>query len=178
MPLQGGLYTWRGGQNGRAMSRLDRFFVSADWESQFIKAVQRCLPRPTSDHSPILLDNAGIRTSPSPFRFELMCLKYERFKEILKRWWQSLVFHGSFSFILVAKLKALKGILKVWNIEVFGKVETNKEALRRVSFWDDLEKERVLGLEENEERTKTKYDFKSRALMEEISWRQKSRETD
>ena len=32
-------------------------------------------------------------------------------------------FHGLYSFILAAKLKALKGILKTWNKEVFGKVE-------------------------------------------------------
>ena len=49
------------------------------------------------------------------------------FKEIWKGWWQSLQFHGSYSFILAAKLKALKGILKVWIREVFGKVETKKK---------------------------------------------------
>ena len=82
-------------------------------------------------------------------------------------------FHGSFSFILAAKLKALKGILKAWNKEVFSRVESKKlEALRRVSYWDNLEKERELGLEKHEERTKAKDDFKSWALMEEISWRQ------
>ena len=71
---------------------------------------------------------------------------------------------------MAAELKTLKGILKVWNREVFGRVETNKlEALRRVSYWDNLEKERDLGLEEHEGRTKTKDDFKSWALMEEIS---------
>ena len=106
-----------------------------------------------------------------------MWLKYEGFKEILKGWWQSLVFQGSFNFILAAKPKGFKGILKVWNKEVFGRVEANKlEALRRVSYWDDLEKDRELGLEEHEERTKAKVEFKSWALMEEISWRQKSRE--
>ena len=30
LPLQGGPYTWRGGLNGRSMSRLDRFLVTAD----------------------------------------------------------------------------------------------------------------------------------------------------
>ena len=46
-----------------------------------------------------------------------------------------------------------------------------------MSFWDELEKERGLGLEEAEERAKAKDDFKNWALMEETSWRQKSRET-
>ena len=113
-----------------------------------------------------------------PLSIELMWLKYEGFKEILKGWWQNLQFYSSFSFILSVKLKALKGILKAWNREVSGKVETNKEdALRRVTFWDDLEKERGLDLEEVEERAKARVDFKSWALLEEISWRQKSRET-
>ena len=96
----------------------------------------------------------------------------------MKGWWQNLQFHGSFNFILTAKLKALKGILKTWNIEVFGKVETKKkDALRRVTFWDDLEKERGLGLEEVEDRAKVKDDLKSWALLDEIPKRQKSKET-
>ena len=33
MLLQGVPYTWRGGRNDRAMSRLDKFLVSVDWES-------------------------------------------------------------------------------------------------------------------------------------------------
>ena len=45
---------------------------------------------------------------------------------------------------------------------MFGKVETQKkDALRRVSFWEEIEKERGLGLEEAEERAKAKDDFKS-----------------
>ena len=178
LPLQGGPYTWRGGLNCSSMSRLDRFLVTADWESHCNKVTQRCLPRPVSDHFPILLDSAGVRTGPAPFRFELMWLRYEGFKDLLKGWWQNLHFYGSFSYILSAKLKALKGILKAWNKDVFGKVETNKEeALRRVTFWDDCEKVRALAREEAEERAKARADFKSWALMEEISWRQKSRET-
>ena len=177
LPLQGGPYTWSGGRNGRSMSRLDRFLVSSDWECQYSKVVQKCLPRPISYHFPILLDSDGVRTGPSPFRFELMWLKFRGFKELLKGLWQNLKFHGSFSYILAAKLKALKGILKSWNMEVFGRVEVKKkEALQRVSFWDGLEKQRELILEEREERIRAKQEFKSLAVMEEISWRQKSRE--
>ena len=52
---------------------------------------------------------------------------------------------------------------------MFGKVEVKKEALRRVSFWEDLEKERELALAEVEERERAKEDFKSWVLMEEVS---------
>ena len=178
LPLEGGPYTWRGGLNGSSMSRIDRFLVTADWENQCNKVTQSCLPRPVSDHFPIMLDSVGVRTGPAPFRFELMWLKYEGFKDLLKGWWQNLHFYGSFSYILSAKLKALKGILKAWNRDVFGKIETNKDdVVRRVTFWDDCEKVRALTREETEERVKARADFKSWALMEEIYWRQKSRET-
>ena len=39
LPLQGGPYTWRDGHNGRLMSRLNRFLVSADWESHCNKVI-------------------------------------------------------------------------------------------------------------------------------------------
>ena len=84
LPLQGGRFTWSGGRNGRSKSRLDRFLVSSDWESQFSNVAQRSLPRPISDHFPILLDSDGIRSGPSPFRFELMWLKFRGFRELLK----------------------------------------------------------------------------------------------
>ena len=72
----------------------------------------------------------------------------------------------------------MKGVLKNWNRDVFGKVENNKkDALHRVSYWDDLEKERELKPEEAEGRVNERADFKRWALVEEISWRQKSRET-
>ena len=46
-----------------------------------------------------------------------------------------------------------------------------------MTLWDDLEKERGLGLEEVEERAKARDEFKGWALKEETSWRQKSKET-
>ena len=64
VPLQGGPYTWRGGLNGRSMSRIDRFLVTADWESHCNKVIQRYLPKPVSDHFPILLDSDGVRMGP------------------------------------------------------------------------------------------------------------------
>ena len=160
-----------GGHNNHSMSRLDRFLITADWECQFNNVVQSILPRPVSDHCPILLDSEGIRSGPSPFRFEIMWLKFEGFKDLLRNWWQGLHFVGSFSFVLASKLKALKGILKVWNKEVFGRVKTKKEALSRVFFWDDLEKDKELSLEEAEEREKARDDYKKWVEMEEVSWR-------
>ena len=106
-----------------------------------------------------------------------MWLKFEGFKDLLRGWWQSLHFFGSFSFVLASKLKALKGILRAWNKEVFGRVDLKKKAaLSRISFWDDVEKEKKLSLEEAEEREKAREDYKKWVDLEEVSWRQKSKE--
>ena len=53
LPLQGGPFTWSGGNNGQAKSRIDRFLVSGDWESYFSRVTQSTLPTPVSDHFPI-----------------------------------------------------------------------------------------------------------------------------
>ena len=48
------------------------------------------------------------------------------------------------------------------------------EALRRVTFCGDREKDMVLTLEEVEARVVVKEDFKKWCMLEEMSWRQKS----
>ncbi|RVW53836.1 Trafficking protein particle complex II-specific subunit 120-like [Vitis vinifera] len=173
LPLHGGLFTWSGGLNGLSRSRLDRFLISEDWENHFSGASQCSLPRPVSDHFPILLDGGGTRRGPIPFRFENMWLKEEGFKELLKGWWQGFNYSGSYSFILTEKLKALKIKLKEWNSEVFGKVGVNKGlALDKVSYWDNQEQFRALNEQELEARKEAREEFKKWALMEETSWRQ------
>ena len=54
--------------------------------------------------------------------------------------------------------------------------QKKKEALSRISFWDDVEKEKELSLEEAEKREKDREDYKEWVDLEEVSWRQKSRE--
>ncbi|RVW18513.1 hypothetical protein CK203_102885 [Vitis vinifera] len=54
---------------------------------------------------------------------------------------------GSASFKLAAKMKEIKQKLKVWNKEVFGRLDYNKSsALQQVDFWDRMESERSLTL--------------------------------
>ena len=177
LPLHGGLFMWSGGLNGLSRSRLDRFLISEDWDNHFSGAIQCSLPRSVSDHFPILLDGGGTRRGPIPFRFENMWLKEEGFKELLKGWWQGFNYSGSYSFILTEKLKALKIKLKEWNSKVFGKVGVNKgSALDKVSYWDNQEQLRALNEQELEARKEAREEFKKWVLMEETSWRQKSRE--
>ncbi|KAL6311685.1 hypothetical protein AAG906_019039 [Vitis piasezkii] len=105
LPLQRGVFTWSGGLNNQSWARLDRFLVSPSWLDQFSGVLQRRLPRPISDHFPLLLEGGGLRRGPSPFMFENMWLKVEGFLDLIRNWWRGI------------EVRGIK--LKVWNREVF-----------------------------------------------------------
>ena len=75
-------------------------------------------------------------------------------------------------------MKTLKGQLRTWNKNSFGKVEGEKEALKKVKVLDDLEVLKPLSSRERERELKLEamQEFKRWALMEEVFWRQKSRD--
>ena len=177
LPLQGGEFTWNGGHNNQAGARLDRFLVSPSWLDQFHGVTQSRLPRPISDHFPIILVGGGIRRGPTPFRFENMWLKVEGFKDLIHSWWQGIEVRGSANFRLAANMKEIKQKLKVWNREVFWRLDCNKSsALQRVDFWDWMESERSLTMEKTELKKEAKENYKKCVLLEETHGRQLSRE--
>ncbi|RVW46483.1 putative mitochondrial protein [Vitis vinifera] len=95
----------------------------------------------------------------------------------LKGWWQGIVVRGRPSYRLAAKLKGLKQNLKIWNKEVFGRLERNKaEALQQVERWDLVEEERSLTKEELGHKKEAKENYAKWVSMEEVHWRQLSRE--
>ena len=177
LPLQGGTFTWSGGFQNQAWAKLDRFMVSPSWLDQFRNVTQKRLSRPISDHFPIIIEGGGIKRGPVPFRFENMWLKVEGFKDLLRSWWQGMSVSGRASYRLATKLKVIKQNLKVWNKEVFGNLESNKmAALQQVDYWDQVEGERGLTEEELSRRKEVKDDYAKWVRLEEIHWRQLSRE--
>ena len=88
-----------------------------------------------------------------------------------------MVVRGSASYRLVAKLKEMKQNLKIWNREVFRRLECNKAAaLQQVKFWDLVKRERSLMEEETVYKKEAKERYAKWVSMEETHWRQLSRE--
>ncbi|RVX18912.1 hypothetical protein CK203_007153 [Vitis vinifera] len=94
-PLQRGVFTWSGGLNNQSWARLDRFLVSPSWLDQFNGVLQRRLPRPVSDHFPLLLEGGELRRGPSPFRFENMWLKEQEVREGIANAYQQMLSEDS-----------------------------------------------------------------------------------
>ena len=172
IPLEGGKFTWSNNRETPAMSRIDRFLYSADWEDRYPTVVQKRLPKLLSDHCPIMLESGKFLRGKRPFRFEIMWLKAEDFGEMVKGWWESYHYEGTRSFILAKKLKALKLDLKKWNEEVFGNVGYKRQQLMiQLNQLDVNAEDRPLSVEENLLRERLRADIERNALLEEISWR-------
>ncbi len=107
-------------QDPPSKSRIDRFLLSTEWEVHFSSLSQKALPRFASDQFPIILDNGGFYHGRSYFKFKNMWLRHGDFVEKVRIWWEGYDVHGSPSFVLANKLKALKEDLERWNKEVFG----------------------------------------------------------
>ncbi|RVW95073.1 putative ribonuclease H protein [Vitis vinifera] len=142
-----GSFTWSGGLNNQTRARLDRFLATPCWLDQFSRVLNRRLPRPTSDHYPILLEGGGVRRGPSPFKFENMWLKAEGFQELIKGWWQG--------------------------IEIG---EKQSRCLQQVESWDSVEEVRSLTEVELNQKKEAKESYEKWVSMEEVHWRQLSRE--
>ena len=128
-------FTWCGGSNSQAMSRLYYFLVFDEWEEHFLGAFQCVLPKIVSDHYPITLEGGGVKMGKILFRFENMWLLSNGFKELVRKWWIEYSVTRNSSHCLDETLKALKKDLIVWNKEIFGNLSFKKsEAFSQVHF--------------------------------------------
>jgi hypothetical protein len=96
LPLVGGLFTWSLAQDPPKWSRNDRFLMSLEWEAMFPNVSQKRLPRICSDHFPLVAkDCSNLRT----------CGSRRVLGVLVKHWWDSYLFQGSPSFVLLVRLK-------------------------------------------------------------------------
>ncbi|PNY11564.1 hypothetical protein L195_g008173 [Trifolium pratense] len=85
LPLLGRRFTWFH-SNGRAMSRIDRFLVSPEWQSNW---------------GPNLLFNNA-------------WLEHRNFLKVVEDGWKNQNVYGWMGYVLKEKLKELKSTLRAW----------------------------------------------------------------
>jgi hypothetical protein len=142
----------------------------------FLQLFKRRLPRLLSNHFPIILECGQLQKCKWPFRFENMWLKADGFMNRVRHWWLSYQFDGSLSYIFANKLKALKAYLKKWNTESFGNVGIKKnQLLYELHEIDRAAESCLLNFDEKLRKESLVTELEQTILLDEISWRQKSR---
>jgi endonuclease/exonuclease/phosphatase family metal-dependent hydrolase len=64
-------YTWSNNQENTVLAKLDRVFISTDWEAAFPLVRVSALSKGISDHNPLLVDSGdNCSISKKRFRFE------------------------------------------------------------------------------------------------------------
>jgi hypothetical protein len=128
VPLMGRKFTWMQ-PNGRCSSRLDRVLVSQNWHNEWGNATLWGLKRDVSDHSPILLKYDDYDWGPKPFRFNNFWWGNSSFREVVSKAWKSFHVMGWKGYVVKEKMKLLKRVLKTWNKDVYGNMDSKIDAL-------------------------------------------------
>lgn len=121
-------FTWSNNQERVAMSRIDRFLLSKEWEDHFPRVIQSAMPRGMSDHCPIKLSSNMVDWGLKP-RFWNCWLTHKEFLPMVKNWWLQSETQRYAGFIIFKILQELKGRIKVWVNEVFGISNTIRDLL-------------------------------------------------
>lgn len=79
LPLVGRKFTWTNNQAMAAMSRIDRFLFSKEWEVHFSGVSRVATPRFILDRCPIKSCPNVVNWAPKPFRFENYWLLHRAF---------------------------------------------------------------------------------------------------
>ena len=82
------LFTWTNGQPHPILARLDRVFTTNDLDLIFPLTCLSSLPKPTSDHTPLLLSLSTNIPKSGFFRFERAWLRHQSFLPTVLAGWQ------------------------------------------------------------------------------------------
>ena len=177
MGPQDSTYTWRSGAGSSYKSRLDRFLCSVELLERFPQADVRALPRPISDHSPIIWQTHEGHGRTTYFKMDKSWLRERGFKEEVKAVWRSHAGIETGSTKLAKCIEGLRGHLMCYRRKVREeRYKVRVEALAKIRELDDKEDNRGVLAEEVQDRKKWRLIVAEEDRKEEMDWRQRSRQ--
>lgn len=85
--LNGRAFTWTNARERSTLERINRVFVSTDWEALFLECFLRALLSSASDHCSMLLYTTLHFVNKKLFCFESFWTKLVDFQEVAKAVW-------------------------------------------------------------------------------------------
>jgi hypothetical protein len=149
--LSGLKFTWSNSRRVPTNERLDRVFVSTEWEQNFPLATVEALTMEISDHTPLLL-SIGEKAEPKkqpPFKFELGWLLKEGFFEVVSEVWNNETRGSTPMQRWQNKIRRLRQFLRGWAKNMNGAYKKEKqELLRKVEELDKKAESQLLSQRE------------------------------
>ncbi len=176
LPIVNKSFTWTNGGRLHTLERLDRALVSRDWHLHFPRSTLRALPRPRSDHTPLLLTAFSFVPSPSIFRFETYWLRYPVIAEVVSKAWHDVCRGDGLVSKISSKLRRVQHALRAWSAGLKSSSSSQEGlCLKWLEWIDRAEEVRPLIDLECALRPLLKARYEELCLQEEIKWRQRSR---
>ncbi|XP_077215867.1 uncharacterized protein LOC143850510 [Tasmannia lanceolata] len=100
LPLEGAKFTWTNNQERVVQSRIDRILISKECDDLYTSISQRALPRPISDHNPLLLELGEFSGAPTPFQWDMALCEDLEFDGKIGDWWNSACINGWAGFVI------------------------------------------------------------------------------
>ncbi|KAI3784929.1 hypothetical protein L1987_44037 [Smallanthus sonchifolius] len=173
--MGGQKYTYMS-DNGRKLSKLDRFLVCRAFVNFWPTASVTALSREYSDHCPILLSTVPHDFGHIPFRFFNSWLDIPGFVDFVEFSARSFIFNGPADLALSTKLRWLKFRIKYWVKNARQIRENSHRSYKgRIAELDVLAEDRDLASSELEERIKCKQELAKFDCEKLNDSRQKSR---
>ena len=167
-------FTWR---RPTSQSRIDRFLYSPELSDIYTLAEVTSLPRPLSDHTPLLWTSQVGSARPTYFKMDHSWFIQDGFKEDILRWWTAHNDSGPTASRLATKLLKLRHYLFETRRQI--RIDRNQRrdaALNHIQTMDALEDIRSLGPGEIQTRRAARDEVTELDLRHEIDWRQRSRQ--
>nr|CAD1834467.1 unnamed protein product [Ananas comosus var. bracteatus] len=158
------------------LERLDRVFISQDWTLSFPRNCLRALPRPRSDHAPLVLTAHTFLPKADLFRFESFWLRYPNIADVIAQAWNLTVPSSDPVQRFDYRIKQVQLALCSWSASIISSIK--KQAACSLSWLDWLdraEEGRNLTHHECLLRPLFKCGYEELCLQEEIKWKQRSR---
>ena len=132
-------YIWTNKQECPILARIDRIFVSTDWELAFPLVRVKGLDRYPSDHNPLLIDTGdNVFFGKKLFRFEKWWLHNESFAKVVEKVWAQPCQATNSLDVWQVRIRTLRRFARGWAANEVASM--NKEKVVLALEYNDLEK--------------------------------------
>ena len=175
IPLLGRSFTWTNAQSPPILAKLDRALVNLQHTVAFPSTSLHALPKPTSDHTPLLLSMSTKIPKSQIFRFENGWLLRQSFVQTVLPAWLDVRCIEDAAGQLAACLKSVRAASKVWYRRNRAPKHTIPNLKFLIHLFDSLEEERLLSDNEMQARSMC-HDMLHQAIKEKAAyWKQRSK---